>query len=58
MAAAADITVRLVPAAEEIRMLRHVLADRERELLEVKGPCSLKQCSLHYAHYGPCAITT
>lgn len=34
--------------------LRAVLADRERELLEVKGPCSHKRCCLHYAHSGPC----
>jgi hypothetical protein len=30
-----------------------VLADRERELLDLKGPCST--CRLHYAHSGPCA---
>lgn len=33
-----------------------VLAERERELLELKGPCSNKQCRLHYAHSGPCDI--
>lgn len=32
-----------------------VLADRERELLELKGPCS-GGCRLHYAHSGPCDI--
>jgi hypothetical protein len=31
-----------------------VLAERERELLELKGPCSNKQCRSHYAHSGPC----
>jgi hypothetical protein len=31
-----------------------VLADRERELLEIKGPCSNSGCRLHYAHSGPC----
>lgn len=31
-----------------------VLADRERELLELKGPCSTTSCRLHYAHSGPC----
>ena len=31
-----------------------VLADRERELLELKGPCTTKACRLHYAHSGPC----
>lgn len=35
--------------------LRAVLADRERELLELKGPCSNRTCGLHYAHSGPCA---
>lgn len=29
-----------------------VLADREAELLALKGPCST--CRLHYAHSGPC----
>jgi hypothetical protein len=36
--------------------LRAILAERERELLEVKGPCRFKDCSLHYAHYGPCNV--
>jgi hypothetical protein len=31
-----------------------VRAVRERELLELKGPCSTKTCRLHYAHSGPC----
>jgi hypothetical protein len=31
-----------------------VLAERERELLELKGPCSNKACRLHHAHSGPC----
>lgn len=31
-----------------------VLADREAELLELKGPCSNSGCRLHYAHRGPC----
>lgn len=35
---------------------RRVLADRERELLELKGPCSNKRCRLHYAHSGPCDV--
>lgn len=38
---------------------RAVLAERERELLELKGPCSggeigVGPCRLHYAHSGPC----
>ena len=31
-----------------------VLADRERELLELKGPCTNEYCPLHFAHSGPC----
>lgn len=31
-----------------------ILAERERELLELKGRCS--SCRLHYAHSGPCAL--
>ncbi len=33
---------------------KDVLADRERELLKLKGPCSNRRCRLHYAHSGPC----
>ena len=35
-----------------------VLADREAELLRLKGPCTQKPrgCVLHYAHSGPCNI--
>lgn len=37
---------------------RFVCAERERELLAIKGPCSSKSegCVLHYAHAGPCDI--
>lgn len=38
--------------------LKVVLADRERELWDLKGPCSNKECRLHYAHSGPCAPQT
>ena len=31
-----------------------ILAERERELLELKGPCSNEKCGLHYAHSGTC----
>jgi hypothetical protein len=37
---------------------RAILAERERELLELKGPCTLKSCKLHYAHSGPCNVKT
>lgn len=36
---------------------RFVLAERERELLLLKGPCSNRDCRLHYAHAGPCDTT-
>lgn len=39
-----------------VKALESVLREREQELLEIKGPCSWKDCSLHYAHRGPCAI--
>lgn len=35
---------------------RFVCTERERELLEIKGPCSSKKCRLHYAHAGPCDV--
>lgn len=54
MAAAGNITVKLVPEARQVHILRHILDIRERELLEVKGPCRNKRCKLHYAHSGPC----
>lgn len=44
-----------IPAVKaRIAALTAILADRERELLELKGPCSNKACRLHYAHSGPC----
>lgn len=33
---------------------RAVLAEREAELLELKGPCTNGSCPLHLAHRGPC----
>jgi hypothetical protein len=46
----------LVSATATIQALRSVLADRERELLVLKGPCTTTGCPLHYAHSGPCNI--
>jgi hypothetical protein len=40
--------------AARVLSLQFVLAERERELLELKGPCSNQSCPLHYAHSGPC----
>ncbi len=38
--------------SRQLAATRTVLADRERELLALKGPCGT--CRLHYAHSGPC----
>jgi hypothetical protein len=38
----------------KLRAAEFVLSERERELLELKGPCSLSICRLHFAHSGPC----
>lgn len=37
-----------------VRAAKAVLADRERELLAIKGHCGWMACRLHYAHSGPC----
>lgn len=42
----------LVPTYK-LTACKAALAERERELLAIKGPCST--CRLHYAHAGPCA---
>lgn len=46
---------------ERLQATRRVLAERERELLELKGPCpggdvNAGPCDLHRAHAGPCRI--
>lgn len=43
----------LVPAYK-LNATKAVLAERERELLELKGPCSTDTRPLHHAHAGPC----
>lgn len=40
----------------ELRAVRFVCGERERELLELKGSCSKQGCRLHYAHAGPCDL--
>jgi hypothetical protein len=54
----ADMTEDYMDKERRLRIRVHaleiVLADRERELLEIKGPCSNGKCRLHYAHSGPC----
>lgn len=44
--------------ARRLAAAKAVLAERERELLELKGPCSNRRCRLHYAHSGPCDTTS
>lgn len=58
-----DIFVNSIDEAEVKRLrnkvdsLKRLLADRELELLKLKGPCSNNNCNLHYAHSGPCNIS-
>lgn len=33
-----------------VRALENILEVREKELIDLKGPCSNPRCSLHYAH--------
>jgi hypothetical protein len=49
---------RANPKADAVKLkaTQQVLAERERELLELKGPCSNSDCHLHYAHAGPCDV--
>lgn len=42
--------------AARARGLRAVLAEREAELRELKGPCRVARCLLHQAHRGPCDL--
>jgi hypothetical protein len=42
--------------ARRLEATRFVLAEREAELMELKGPCSVEVCRLHFAHKGPCDI--
>lgn len=42
----------------ELRAARSVLAERDAELLNLKGPCRAPGCRLHHAHRGPCAAVT
>jgi hypothetical protein len=51
-----DDLAKVIEKAARISATRAVLADRERELLTLKGPCSTAACRLHYAHSGPCDI--
>ena len=44
--------VRFVIA--RLEATQRILADRERELLAIRGQCATDACTLHYAHGGPC----
>lgn len=49
--------IRIAQAAGEFwhaDAILRILTERERELLQLKGPCSNEKCRLHYAHSGPC----
>lgn len=48
-----ETAASMVPA-HRLAATKAVLAERERELLNLKGPCST--CRLHYAHAGPCDV--
>lgn len=54
-ALATRATSDTVPA-HKLAATKAVLADREAELLALKGPCSNRTCRLHYAHSGPCDV--
>jgi hypothetical protein len=43
--------------AERWNATQAVLRVREKELLDLKGPCSNPRCRLHHAHSGPCDTT-
>ena len=51
-----DLETKLNAAKTKLNAAKAVLADREKELLTLKGPCSTHFCRLHYAHSGPCDI--
>lgn len=49
-------TEELADLQAALRAARFVCAERERELLELKGPCRYATCRLHFAHAGPCDV--
>lgn len=51
---AEDARAELRKAHAAVRAARFVVSVREAELLKLKGPCSNNECTLHYAHSGPC----
>lgn len=50
----AYLLAELREAHAAVRAARFVVSVREAELLKLKGPCSNNDCTLHYAHSGPC----
>ena len=51
----AECAEKTADLRSKLSATQFVCAERERELLELKGPCSNADCPLHYAHAGPCA---
>jgi hypothetical protein len=49
-----DNAIRIIEL--RLKVTKNTLAIREKELLDLKGPCSNTKCPLHYAHSGPCSI--
>lgn len=60
--ASKELTVHLADLPEmkalaaQLNATRFVLDVREKELLDVKGPCINGQCRLHLEHSGPCEV--
>jgi hypothetical protein len=59
--AAAKVRTPVNPVDSPVPAHKHratvsVLAQREAELLALKGPCTTPDCRLHYAHSGPCDL--
>lgn len=48
-----QLTDEMVPKYK-LDATKAILAERERELLELKGPCTTTTCPLHHEHSGPC----
>lgn len=51
-----ELAVQLQRTLTRLRATEAVLDQRQRELVELVGPCSNPNCLLHRAHSGPCNI--
>jgi hypothetical protein len=45
-----------VSGQKKVEGMFAVLRIREKELLQIKGPCGQDHCRLHASHIGPCDI--